>query len=239
MCPEPLPPAIKEQLSHINTALSSIESLSVDLNVGAERLRGLVKRLAMQADDINGKGTIPTIVYFTVLNNARHLVDRLLQRCMMPSPTGTVLLSLRGLLSEKDDLVRIALVIRVMRYVSFYPWGSIRADGNRKKKMREQVLERLWSSDPFESGTGPFVAGGGVLWTPVFVKGTKFKIASSLTRVSPEVGETVAWLASRQPPMNKRQVNETKMVEVLHIDVTETLKQQVEDMSSGDRKSVV
>jgi tRNA(Ile)-lysidine synthase len=149
----------------------------------------------------------------------------------MPSPPGTLLLSLRGLLPIHGDLVRTALVLRVMRYVSFYPWGSIRADGNRRKKMREQILDRLWSSNPFKNGKGLFVAGGGVLWTPVLVKGTKIKTPERVAKVGAERGEVVAWLASRQPPMHKSKMAELEIINPLRIDLTEMLKHTLEDMS--------
>ncbi|KAF8350504.1 hypothetical protein F5887DRAFT_1058581 [Amanita rubescens] len=214
-CPEPLPPRIKEQLSRINTTLSQFESVSVDLSSGLERLHGLVKHLATRVDDIDGQ------------------VDRYLNRCAITSPPGTLLLSLRGLLLENDDLVRIALILRVMRYVSFYPWGSIRADGKRKRSMRDQILKRLWSLNPFENGRGPFVAGGGVLWTPVLVNGTRIKTPDRIARTGVGEGETIAWLASRQPPMKMRQMDGEKVFNPLHIDATETIKQKLEDISSG------
>ena len=166
-------------------------------------------------------------------------MDRHLKRCTIPSPPGTLLLSLRGLLSVHGDLVRTALILRVMRYVSFHPWGSIRADGNRRKKMREQILERLWSSNPFESGKGLFVAGGGVLWAPVLVKGTKIKTPERLARVGAERGEVVAWLASRQPPMHKNKMDELEIPNPLRIDLTEMLKQKLPDMSSASSPSAI
>ena len=52
--------------------------------------------------------------------------------------------------------------------------------------MREQILDRLWSRNPFESGKGLFVAGGGVLWTPVLIKGMKIKTSNRLTKVGAE-----------------------------------------------------
>jgi tRNA(Ile)-lysidine synthase len=231
VCPEPLSPHIKAQLSRINTVLSRFESVSVDLSSGLERLHGLVKHLATRVDDIDGQGTVPTIVYFTLLNNARLLVDRYLNRCAITSPPGTLLLSLRGLLLENDDLVRTALVLRVMRYVSSYPWGSIHADGKRRRSMRDQILARLWSLNPFENGKGPFVAGGGVLWTPVLVNGTRIKTPDRPAHTGADEGETVAWLASRQPPMKMRRMDGLIMVNPLHIDATETIKQKLEDTS--------
>ena len=53
---DPLPPAIKDQLSNINTALSSVGSISVDLSSGLEQLRGAVKRLTVQVEDIDMQG---------------------------------------------------------------------------------------------------------------------------------------------------------------------------------------
>ncbi|KAM6500318.1 PP-loop family domain containing protein [Amanita muscaria] len=205
--PEPLPNNIKEQLSNINTAISSLESVSVDLDSGAERLRSAVKHLTLQVQDIDCQ------------------VDSHLKRCMIPSPTGTFLMSSRNLASIQGDLLRTALILRVMRYVSFYPWGSLRADGNRRKKMREQIIDKLWTLNPFQAGIGMFVAGGGVLWTPVLVRGNNLKTPERLVRSGFGQDEVIGWLASRQPPLNKRKMEERNMRNPLRVDVTENLKQ--------------
>ncbi|KAK2466731.1 hypothetical protein APHAL10511_000989 [Amanita phalloides] len=221
VCPEPLPPTIKEQLSHIDSAISSVESLSVDLTSGVERLRSAVKQLTTQVEDIDAE------------------VDSHLKRCRIPSPPGTLLLSLRGLFSVHDELVRTALILRVMRYVSFHPWGSMRADGNRRKRMREQILEKLWTLNPFEQGRGMFVAGGGVLWTPVLVRGTKIKTPDRVTKDGISANEVIAWLASRQPPLNKRKMEQLEMYNPLQIDVTDKLKQSLDDASGASSMEVM
>ncbi|KAF8629989.1 hypothetical protein AX15_003161 [Amanita polypyramis BW_CC] len=218
---EPLPPTIKEQLSNIDSALSSAETISVDLNSGIEQLRGAVKQLTVQVEDIDTQ------------------VDSHLKRCRLPSPPGTFLLSCRALSSVQGDLVRTALALRVMRYVSFFPWGSTRADGNRRKKMREQIFEKLWTPDPFGAGLGMFVAGGGVLWIPVLVRGGKIKTPERVGRAGVGPNEVIGWLASRQPPLNKRTMQDRNMHNPLRIDVTEMLKKKLGEGCSGSTVDVL
>jgi len=84
-----------------------------------------------------------------------------------------------------------------------------------------------------------FVAGGGVLWTPVLVKGTKIKTPDRFARRGSTAGEAVAWLASRQPPIKLTEIDEKNLFNPVRIDVTEALNQKLEDMSSGSSSPTV
>jgi len=90
--------------------------------------------------------------------------------------------------------------------------------------MREQIIKKLWAPDPFKDGIGMFVAGGGILWTPVLVRGNLIKTPERLARSGPGFDEVVGWLASRQPPINKRVMEARMMPNPLRVDITERLK---------------
>jgi hypothetical protein len=110
-----------------------------------------------------------------------------------------------------------------MRYVSFHPWGSIRADGNRRRKSIQQIVDKIWNPDPFGSGIKMFVAGGGVLWTPVLMNGESIQTPNQLGQFRIQPGETVGWLASRQPPLHRDKMEARGMINPLQLDVTELL----------------
>jgi len=59
--------------------------------------------------------------------------------------------------------------MRIMRYVSFQPWGSVRADGNRRVHTIQRIVDQIWAPDPHAANLSHFVAGSGVLWSPVLI----------------------------------------------------------------------
>ncbi|KAF8637396.1 hypothetical protein AX17_002891 [Amanita inopinata Kibby_2008] len=218
---EPLPDTIKEQLSNIDHAISSLRSVSVDLTSGVDQLRSAVAHLTSQVEDIDSQ------------------VDSHLKRCRIPSPTGTFLMSCRGLASIKGDLVRQAFALRIMRYVSFHPWGSIRADGNRRRAIYKQIIDKLWVPDPFAAHIKMFVAGAGVLWIPVLVRGSHIKTPDRLASSGMEPGEVIGWLATRQPPLHKRRMDTLEMYNPLRIDVTDALRQRLNSQSVDSADSTL
>ena len=62
---------------------------------------------------------------------------------------------------------------------------------------------------------------------------TKIKTPELLVEVGAKRGEVVTWLASRQPPMHKNKMAELEIINPLQINLTETLKQRLEDMSNS------
>lgn len=178
-----LPPDIIEKVESINKSLSSVPT-SLDLTSGLESLRGAVKFFHSQLEDVDSQ------------------VDSILKRCRLPSPPGTFLMALASVLDVNRSLLQQAMVIRILRTISFYPWGSLQSEAGRRQLSLKQIITKLWNPDPFTDGIKPFVAGGGVLWKPVVYRREKIK---DVTRVSDLLSDdTVAWLASRQPPFDKK-----------------------------------
>jgi len=126
------------------------------------------------------------------------------------------------------------MVLRVMRYVSFHPWGSLRADGNRRKGSIQQIVQKVWQPDPWKAKIKAFTAGAGVWWQPVIIGATgKIKVV----RVSPEeieLGERTAWMATRQPPTSA-EAPEKGSSSQLYLNVTHVLaKKLASSQRSGE-----
>ncbi|KAJ7080343.1 hypothetical protein B0H15DRAFT_484482 [Mycena belliarum] len=197
-----LRPDIADSLSKIKEGIASLESVDMDISNGTGNLRSAVMILSDQAEDIDS------------------LVDTSLNRCHLPSPPGTYLVSYRGLATVNDPLVKRGLILRIMRYVSFHAWGTTRADANRRRESLERIIMNLWTPDPFAARIAPFVGGGGVFWTPVLVdSGMRIPVG----RPTPRPGEIIGWLASRQPPMSLVRMTAMGIHNPLRVDVTDQL----------------
>jgi hypothetical protein len=55
-----MPPDIKEKLKTMEQAISSLRAVSIDISHGIERLRGAVKTLTSQVEDIDSQGLEPS-----------------------------------------------------------------------------------------------------------------------------------------------------------------------------------
>lgn len=126
------------------------------------------------------------------------------------------------------------MVLRVMRYVSFHPWGSIRADGGRKQESLTRIIDRLWNAGPGKPEI--FVAGGGVIWTPVVVRDGNIKFPDKYNTVGMH-GDISGWLASRQPPLSIAKMVERGLTNPLRLDVTEDLGEAQYEWENGHRPS--
>jgi tRNA(Ile)-lysidine synthase len=126
------------------------------------------------------------------------------------------------------------MVIRLLRYISFHPWGSLRADANRRKSGIDQIINKLWGPNPFAADIGIFVAGGGVMWTPVTVQDDLIRTPDKLlmTGIS-NSDKLIGWLASRQPPPRRRDMEARGLVNLLWIDVTEQLTKALAERNDG------
>jgi tRNA(Ile)-lysidine synthase len=115
------------------------------------------------------------------------------------SPTSTLLLSSSDLTAVEDSATQIRLVLRALRCVSPYPWGSPRAEARRNTKNLQLAAQRLCSTSQQRAS---FTVGGSVLWTPVAI------LSDGTTRQRPasiSAGEELGWLLSRSPPFAKNQ----------------------------------
>ena len=143
-----------------------------------------------------------------------------LKNLTLPSPPGTLVLSSHALPAIVDPTVRLAFVLRVMRYVSFHPWGSLRADGNRRKTSIQRIIDTLWRSD----GAPPFTAGGGVLWQPaIFSAKRRLRVGTQCYDLQLYPGERRAWIACRLPAVPYHALDTSPLHPKLDIDVTERL----------------
>lgn len=212
---EPMPTDIVTKLSAIDRTLSSYRFLSVKLESGVEQLRGALSLLTEQAAGIDSK------------------VDSALKRCTLPSPAGTFLLSSNGIASVNDDLTRRAMINRVLRYVSFHPWGSPRADANRRNSSIQQIIHKVWNPDPFLANIRTFAAGGGVLWTPVTFEGGHIRLPNRVLEAGIGRHEAFGWLASRQPPLSQTKMDARRLPDPLTVDVTQLLAKALEERRDG------
>jgi hypothetical protein len=115
-----------------------------------------------------------------------------------------------------------------MRYVSFHAWGTVRADGDRRKTSLDRIIRNLWTPDPFKAGIPSFVAGGGVLWIPVVVGSKGMMIPSGPKPPELGPGEFTGWLAARQPPLGRRRMEEKGLSSPLVVNITDRLRSQLE-----------
>ncbi|EGN99571.1 hypothetical protein SERLA73DRAFT_106177, partial [Serpula lacrymans var. lacrymans S7.3] len=177
--PQEMPPEFKEALQKVKSASANFQTTILDISGGKEQLRGAVKYLSSHVEDIDHQATT-------------HLKQQSLQ-----SPISTFLLSTHNLSSITDNAIQRAMVLRIMRYVSFHPWGSIRADGNRRRSSIERIINVIWSRQPSNTRPASFTAGGGVLWSPTILApdGRLKKIGNRTQTYLMKPGDRFAWLA--------------------------------------------
>jgi hypothetical protein len=96
-----------------------------------------------------------------------------------------------------------------------------------------QIIDKLWQPDPFRAKIRMFVAGGGVLWTPVSVRGNQIKMSHEISRKGSPVDGKFGWLASRQPPLNWRDSRVRGLVSPSRVDVTQQLAKAVKEWRDG------
>ncbi|OJA15751.1 hypothetical protein AZE42_05260 [Rhizopogon vesiculosus] len=205
-----LPEHISGALEKIQRAAADLQENPMDLTGGIHQLHGAVKVLSSRVEDVDNEVTL-------------HL-----KNLTLPSPPGTLVISSHALPAIVDPTVRLAFVLRVMRYVSFHPWGSLRADGNRRKSSIQRIIDTLWRSD----GAPPFTAGGGVLWQPaIFSAQRRLRVGTQCYDLKLYPGERRAWIACRLPAVPFHALTTSPLPPKLDIDITERL---VHAMSRGD-----
>jgi tRNA(Ile)-lysidine synthase len=160
----------------------------------------------------------------------------------VPSPIGTFLLSSHNLSAIRDNAIRSAMIMRIMRYVSFQPWGSIRADGNRRVGSIQRIVNAIWAPDPHYADMRHFVAGSGVLWRPVAICPTpsgKHTIripGKRIANIKLRGNYRFGWLASRQPPFHKNVRAKGDASDPLTFDLTDRLCRAREDLQERIQK---
>ncbi|KAJ3756913.1 PP-loop family-domain-containing protein [Lentinula raphanica] len=186
--------------------------IGIDPSGGRSQIRSAVNALALQADDID------------------HKVDFILSRNALRSPPSTYLITHRSLATIEGPKVQRSIVLRILRYASFHPWGSLSAQVNRRSHSLTQIVDKLWSGNPFEAQIRPFCAGGGVSWTPVAIFGDKFRFVDkhSNGNVNINHAESFGWLASRQNPPSHVAMTERGFVNPLRVDITPRIAEKLD-----------
>lgn len=111
-------------------------------------------------------------------------VTEFLRSARLPSPIGTFCLD--PLVKVPNHLeIQRQIIIRILRYISPFPWGSPRAEAGRRTARLDTIGSKIWNSSP------PIIPkqtiGGKVLWT-YYMKG------------GPWGHKGPFWMASRLPP---------------------------------------
>ncbi|KAF5358109.1 hypothetical protein D9756_001370 [Leucocoprinus leucothites] len=229
-----LPPKIQKDLMAINqniNAFSHITHQPLDLNSSSESLRAAVKAIDVYATDIEDRATSQ------------------IARIRLPSPPGSFVLSTRAVQEILDPTLRRAIALRILRYISFHPWGSLRSQARRSQYALDQIVARLWDPQTFYSNqSNAFAAGGGVLWAPVVVDTTttapsfldaggkiKRPQPSTIRNTDMRLGKgVVGWMATRQPPHRPEKMMEYGLEDTLNVDVTPTLKAGLKAWDTGN-----
>ncbi|EIW79666.1 hypothetical protein CONPUDRAFT_137947 [Coniophora puteana RWD-64-598 SS2] len=119
----------------IQDQLAKVEGV-IDMSGGVEHIRSRIREASMTVSDVNEQ------------------VSAVLASAILPSPPGTLLLSCNGLGAVQDPLVRHSIALRVLRYASFQPWGSIRSDANRRQDSINRLVTALWAPWPSNLSKG-------------------------------------------------------------------------------------
>jgi len=156
-------------------------------------------------------------------------VDSILNRNTLRSPVGTYLISCSSLASITDTKIKRALILRILRYVSFLPWGSVSAQARRRRYSLEQIMEKLWHPNPFRSNIAPFCAGAGVCWAPVIIQGDKFRTPGPHLYKA-HANNPAGWLAFRQAPSLRN--SKSEYWSPLEVNVTQFLTEKLDRMEA-------
>lgn len=124
-------------------------------------------------------------------------VSNHLARCLLPSVPSVVILRSKWLLRfVTEPEIRIAMIRRILRYVSPRLWGSVQAEAYGDHKRLSDIADKVWTTRP-ASSRRTFSGGANVTFIPGVVTqlGT-FKPYGSLRG-----DHTRAWLVQRGHPL--------------------------------------
>jgi tRNA(Ile)-lysidine synthase len=142
-------------------------------------------------------------------------VDEFLQMNRRPTAPGTIMVSIPPLLEITSPIIQQALVLRILRYVSYEPWGSIRSEAGRRQKSVIRLLKVLWDAQALRTRSNiSFTVGSGVWWKPAFV--TKNHLLRTVVKKLPF--EDLMWFASRHPSIHSPQAPPSDELRILMTD---------------------
>jgi len=106
------------------------------------------------------------------------------------------MVSIPALLNITSPIVRQALVLRMLRYVSYEPWGSPRSEVGRRQDSVNRLIKNLWDKQSLRNRKNiSFTVGSGVWWKPAFV--TKTHLLRTV--VNTFAIKDLVWYAARHP----------------------------------------
>ncbi|KAI0053884.1 hypothetical protein FA95DRAFT_1529623 [Auriscalpium vulgare] len=201
------PSAVAAQFAEMKKSADSLDMpIPLDITSSPEELRGAVTWAAQRLDDVENNATVAL---------SRHSVQ---------SPPSTFLLATDKLRAVTDPMVRMTMVLRILRYISPSPWGSVASQAGRRVASLQRVIERLWNSDPSSPDRAAFEAGARVLWTPA-----RICADGRLKRLAPRPGERFGWIASRARP-------EKLLPTATELDITDVLREGLRDTQTPGAK---
>ena len=126
-------------------------------------------------------------------------MDEILETNRRVTAPGSLMISIPPLLEITSPIVRQALVLRILRYVSYEPWGSLRSEVGRRQKSVDRLVKVLWDAKALRYRKNiSFTVGSGVWWKPAFV--TKGHILKTVVK---ELNiQDLMWFAHRHPSIN-------------------------------------
>lgn len=132
------------------------------------------------------------------------LAESFLQSVRLNSPPSTFCLDPSCKPPDSPEAQR-GMVLRILRYVSPLPWGSPRAEADRRTERLDRIITQIWGPLPAESTS--FTVGGQVLWS-YHPRGIKRRFRQPV------------WIASRLPPSRRTPTSK------LELDLTQYIMSQ-------------
>ncbi|QRV87943.1 hypothetical protein RhiJN_15961 [Ceratobasidium sp. AG-Ba] len=172
----------------IRHALSRLEQPPAD-----ENIRRAIVRIRALAGGVGGIEDMRAYVGRMADRVVRvdQEVDSYIRTHTRRSPPSTFLLVRPDPPTSLPSDVQVALIHRILRYVSPHPWGSPESEAGRRSESIERIAQHAFRST---ENIQPFTAGAQVLWTPVAIRPD-----GSIRRRTDKLNQ--GWLASRQPPL--------------------------------------
>lgn len=128
------------------------------------------------------------------------------------------MVSIPALLEITSPIVRQALVLRMVRYVSYEPWGSRRSEVGRRQESVKRLIRNLWDAESLRNRKNiSFTVGSGVWWKPAFV--TKHHLLRTVIQTFPI--KDLVWFASRHPSIKSP---DAPVSDILRFPMTDELR---------------
>jgi tRNA(Ile)-lysidine synthase len=195
------------------------------------RLQAVLEMLGEQRDYVDEQGTCQSFALAEwICIDPGYQVTSHLRRMLIPAPISTVAFRTKCLREITDPIIRTAFLLRILRYVSSRPWGSVRAEAGRNSASLNRLMNELWAPSTASYINGNmdtrkrFSTGSDVMWAPAAInpEGDIRILKNSRKFID---NEEPGWLAVRLRPH----------AEVLHeltLDVTEQLSQALRFLPS-------